>query len=723
MANGRGSPVNAPAGPAGADLAHRDATADDLLHTVLSVPGMHCAGCMGKVERAFGEVDGVVAARANLTARSVDVSHRTGVEAPDLVAALAMAGFEAQPRAAEREAPSAVKPLLAPLAVAAFACMNVMLLSVSVWSGADGTTRDLFHWLSAAIGVPAIVFAGRPFFSSAFGALKRGRTNMDVPISIGVTLATGLSLYETVTHGQEAWFDGTLMLLLFLLAGRVLDAMMRDRARAGVDALLRQAATGAMVIEADGATRWVEAGALLPGMLMRVASGERLAADGEVLRGESRFDQSLLTGESEPVAAGPGTTVHAGTLNVDAPVDVRVSAVGQDTALAEIARLMEAAGQSRSSYVRIADRASRLYAPAVHTLAALTFAGWMIAGAGLYKSLVIAIAVLIITCPCALGLAVPVAQVVAAGALMKRGILVKDGSALERLAAVNRALLDKTGTLTLGRPVPDEAALGALSVAEAEVALALASHSRHPLSLGLVQALSARGVRAAELDDVREEPGRGVTSLWNGTRVTLGRPQVAQGMATALTLGSGVIRVIPFADRLRPDAEAALQGLASLHVEASILSGDSLPAVVAVARATGLTAQAAASPSDKKDAIARLQEAGRNVLMVGDGLNDGPALAAANASIAPGSASDVGRQAADLVFTGDSLLALPRAVRAARATMRVVRQNFVLAIGYNVLAVPLAMAGVVTPLIAAVAMSTSSLIVVGNSLRLAGAAR
>lgn len=715
--------MNAPAGPAGADLAHRDATADDLLHTVLSVPGMHCAGCMGKVERAFGAVDGVVAARANLTARSVDVSHRVGVEAPDLVAALAMAGFEAQPRAAEREAPSAVKPLLAPLAVAAFACMNVMLLSVSVWSGADGTTRDLFHWLSAAIGVPAIVFAGRPFFSSAFGALKRGRTNMDVPISIGVTLATGLSLYETVTHGQEAWFDGTLMLLLFLLAGRVLDAMMRDRARAGVDALLRQAATGAMVIEADGATRWVEAGALLPGMLMRVASGERLAADGEVLRGESRFDQSLLTGESEPVAAWPGTAVHAGTLNVDAPVDVRVSAVGQDTALAEIARLMEAAGQSRSSYVRIADRASRLYAPAVHTLAALTFAGWMIAGAGLYKSLVIAIAVLIITCPCALGLAVPVAQVVAAGALMKRGILVKDGSALERLAAVDRALLDKTGTLTLGRPVPDEAALGALSVAEAEVALALASHSRHPLSLGLVQALSARGVRAAELDDVREEPGRGVTGLWNGTRVTLGRPPVAQGMATALTLGSGVIRVIPFADRLRPDAEAALLGLASLHVEASILSGDSLPAVAAVARATGLTAQAAASPSDKKDAIARLQEAGRNVLMVGDGLNDGPALAAANASIAPGSASDVGRQAADLVFTGDSLLALPRAVRAARATMRVVRQNFVLAIGYNVLAVPLAMAGVVTPLIAAVAMSTSSLIVVGNSLRLAGAAR
>lgn len=693
------------------------------LHTVLSVPGMHCAGCMGKVERSLAAVPGVATARTNLTARTVEVVHDDHVEAPALIAALADAGFEAQPRIDVEEAPSAVKPLLAPLAVAAFACMNVMLLSVSIWSGAEGTTREMFHWLSAAIGVPAIAYAGKPFFSSAFAALKRGRTNMDVPISIGVTLATGLSVYETVTGGLEAWFDGTLMLLLFLLAGRALDAMMRDRARAGVDALLRQAATGAVVVDADGATRWVPAAALVPGMVMRVAAGERLAADGIVTRGASRFDQSLLTGESAPVAASLGEPVHAGTLNVDAPVDVEVTAAGTDTALAEIARLMEAAGQSRSAYVRIADRASRLYAPAVHTLAALTFAGWMLAGAGLYHSLVIAIAVLIITCPCALGLAVPVAQVVAAGALMKRGILVKDGSAMERLAEVDRALLDKTGTLTLGRPVPDEAALDALSAEDASVALALASHSRHPLSLGLAQALAGRGVHAAELGDVVEEPGRGVSATWQGRRVSLGRPVAAEGMAAALDTGIGPARVIGFADRLRPDALEALGELQALGIECSMLSGDGIAAVAEVARQTGLTARASASPADKQQNIASLQGVGRKVLMVGDGLNDGPALAAANASIAPGSASDVGRQAADFVFTGDSLLALPRAVRASRRTMRVVRQNFMLAIGYNVLAVPLAMAGLVTPLIAAVAMSTSSLIVVANSLRLQGAAR
>lgn len=688
--------------------------------TVLVVPGMHCASCMGKVERALAALPGVQTARVNLTARQVNVLHDGALGVPDLVGALGAIGFPSQPRAEElAPPPSAAKPLLAPLAVAGFACMNVMLLSVSIWSGAEGSTRDLFHLLSAAIGIPAILYAGRVFFASAWGALRHGRTNMDVPISIGVILATGLSLYETLTHGAEAWFDGTLMLLLFLLAGRVLDAMMRDRARAGVDALLRQAAPGAMVV-AKGAVDWVPARDLLSGMVMRVASGERLAADGEILSGTSRFDRSLLTGESAPVSAAVGEAVHAGMLNMDAPVDVRVTAAGSDTTLAEIARAMEAAGQHRSAYVRIADRASRLYAPAVHTLAALSFAGWMIAGAGVYASLKIAIAVLIITCPCALGLAVPVAQVVAAGALMRRGVMVKDGSAMERMARIDRALLDKTGTLTLGRPTPDPQAMEALSRDAASVALALASHSRHPLSRALVEALAGRDVLAAELDQVEEVVGQGVRGLWQGRKVALRRPDgAAGGMASALDMEGQPVRLIAFADRLRPETEEALAWMRAMGVEPSILSGDAMEAVAQVARATHMTAQGHASPADKLAAIQRLQGAGHQVLMAGDGLNDGPALAAAHASIAPGTASDVGRQAADFVFLSDSLLAIPRALATSRATMRVVRQNFALAIGYNLLAVPLAMAGIVTPLIAAVAMSTSSLIVIGNSLRLA----
>jgi Cu2+-exporting ATPase len=692
--------------------------------SVLAVPGAHCAGCMSKIERRLAAVPGIASARVNLTSRMVTVVHDAAFDDRRIVDELEKIGFEAKRRPREVAKPfSAVKPLLGPLAVASFAGMNIMLLSVSIWSGAEGSTRDLFHWISALIALPAVAYAGQPFFKSAWGALKHGRTNMDVPISIGVTIACGLSVYETLRGGEHAWFDGALMLLAFLLAGRVLDAMMRDRARGAVDALLSQAAQGALVLRESGAPEWIAAEDLQPGMIMRVAAGERLAADGTIANGASRFDQSLLTGETVPVLAGLGEAVLAGTLNLDAPVDVEVSHAGRDTTLAEIARLMEASTQNRGRYVRIADRAARYYAPAVHTLAASAVIGWLIAGATVYQALVIGVAVLIITCPCALGLAVPVAQVVASGSLLRAGIMVKDGSAIERLATIDRALLDKTGTLTLGRPQPDAAALDAMDSDEASIALALASHSRHPISRALANELMRRGMIAAVLTDVEEEPGIGLTAKWQGQPVALRRPEGANTMGVALAIVGRPVRLIPFADRLRDDAVDALAQMKALGITCSILSGDNVDAVAQVARLTGLCGQAAASPVDKQEAIARLQGAGHKVLMAGDGLNDGPALAAADASMAPGNASDVGMQAADFVFVQDDLVAIPRAIRAARLTMRVVKQNFALAIGYNVLAVPLALAGMITPLMAAVAMSTSSLIVVANSLRLVKAAK
>ncbi|OCC24721.1 nitrogen fixation protein FixI [Croceicoccus estronivorus] len=703
-------------------LANRQG-ADDI-ETVLAVPGMHCAGCISKIERGLMDVSGIASARVNLSAKQVTIHHDPLLKSRDLVFAMERIGFESEPRKGNlARSPSAVKPLLAPLAVAAFASMNVMLLSVSVWSGADGTSRELFHWISALIAIPAIAYAGQPFFRSAWAALRHGRTNMDVPISLGVLIATALSFYEVVVGGKDAWFDGALMLLTFLLAGRVLDAMMRDKARTGVDALLSHAAQGAMVVGEDGALEWRKAEELSPGMTIRVAAGERLAADGIIVSGASRFDQSLLTGESAPVPGAAGQEVLTGTLNLDAPIDVRITAIGGDTTLAEIARLMEAAAQDRSKYVRIADRAARLYAPAVHTLAALTFAGWMLAGAGWYQSLVIAVAVLIITCPCALGLAVPVAQVVASGALMRAGIMVKDGSALERLSKIDRTLLDKTGSLTLGRPAPDPAILTLLPEDAKAVALALASHSRHPISKALADALTAMEIRAVSMENVEERPGQGVFASWRNIEVALRRPESANGVAVTLEITGHPTWLIPFADRLRPDAKEALSRLSKMGIETSILSGDHAASVSAIAQETGLAAQAEALPADKQQAIAQLQEEGHRVLMVGDGLNDGPAMALADASIAPGSASDVGLQASDFVFVQDSLIALPRAIHAARATMRVVRENFALAVIYNILAVPLAIAGFVTPMIAAIAMSASSLIVVGNSLRLARAAK
>jgi len=689
-----------------------------------AVPGMRCAGCIAKLESGIGSLPGVTAARVNFSAKQLAVSHDARLDEPALVEAIAQLGFEAQPIAANPLGIDAKehKELLRALGVAAFGSMNIMLLSVGIWAGAGGITRDLFHWLSGIIAVPVVAYSGRPFFRSALMALRYGRTNMDVPISIGVLLATGMSVYETMSGGGHAYFEGAVMLLFFLLAGRVLDAMMRDRARAGIASLLRQQAPGAMVLSPDGSTRWVKAADLAPGDRMLIAAGENLAADGIIEQGSTQCNLSLVSGESAPQDRAPGDTVLAGSINLAAPVTVRVTAAGPDTIIADIARLMDEAGQSRSLYVRVADRAARLYAPAVHLLAALAFAGWMIAGAGVHHSLTIAVAVLIITCPCALGLAVPVSQVVAAGALMKRGILVKDGSALERFASIDRALFDKTGTLTLGRLTPLN--LHDLDTDQKSVALALAQTSRHPISKALHKALGAQGITPAPVEEIGETQGVGVQGRWRGQLVTLSRIEgMSKGdAATRLRIGADHIDIV-FADVQRPRAAEALARLAAMGVPASIISGDRAEAVQAMAGRLGTNARAQAMPQDKIAAIKALQAAGHKVLMVGDGLNDGPALAAATASMAPGSATDAGQQAADAVFTGDSLDAVPVTLAAARRTMAVVRQNFVLAIGYNALAVPLALAGYVTPLLAAIAMSTSSILVVANALRLAGATK
>ncbi len=682
---------------------------------------MQCAGCIGKIERELPKVPGIIAARANFSAKRVAIQHDPALDETALTAALLAIGFEAQPVA---ENPLGIddaerKRLTRALGVAGFGMMNIMLLSVSIWSGADGPTRELFHWLSALIALPVIAYSGRPFFASAWMALSHRRTNMDVPISIGVILATCLSLYETITGGGDAYFDSAVMLLFFLLAGRVLDAVMRDRTRAGIGALLGRMGKSASVVGPDGSTRRVLAGELEPGMLVLVAAGEALAADGTVEDGASAIDNAMLTGESAPEPVTPGAVVHAGAINLSAPLRIRLTRVADDTAIAEIARLMDEAGQSRSTYVRIADRASRLYAPVVHSLALLAFVGWMIAGAGWHQSLTIAIAVLIITCPCAMGLAVPAAQVVASGALLRRGLLVKDGSALERLAECDIALFDKTGTLTLGEPRADIAALGAEA---RSVALGLAQASRHPLSRGLAAACLREGVTPAVIDDVREVSGTGLTGRWQGVDVALERPEgEGQALATRLRIGDKA-QTITFADPLRADAAATLAALNAEGIDASILSGDRCAPVDDVARTLGIFAQAEASPQTKLAVLESLKAQGRRPLMVGDGLNDGPALAAAHASIAPGTASDASQQAADAVFIGEKLMPVALAVRVARATMRIVRQNFGFSIAYNLLAVPLALTGLVTPLIAAIAMSVSSLVVVANSLRLAGAA-
>ena len=703
--------MNAPAIFDGSD-------ASDLSESRFVVPAMRCAACIAKIERGLLVLDGVETARVNLSAKSVAVRHSLTLDAEDLVRALGGIGFESQiaeaipPRSDDGE----IRMLLRALAVAGFGMMNIMLLSVSVWSGADGVIRELFHRISAFIALPVVAYAGRPFFVSAILALRHRRTNMDVPISIGVLLATGLSVYETAFGGGHAYFDSAVMLLFFLLTGRALDATMRNRTRDGIGALLSRMGKSARILSEDGSSRTITAGDIEPGMIMLVAAGEALAADGMIEIGRSSIDNSMLTGESTPQSAREGDMVHAGAVNLGEPIQVRVTAASSDTTIAGIARMMEEAGQSRSRYVRIADRASRLYAPAVHSLALLAFVGWMIAGAGWHQALVIAIAVLIITCPCALGLAVPAAQVVASGALARRGLLVKDGSALERLAEIDIALFDKTGTLTLGQPAPD---IDHLDQDQKAVALALAQASRHPLSQGLASALETEGIRPVSLSFLSEAAGRGISGKHGAVTVSLTRGTSGRALLVS-TLRTGDSEVeITFTDPVRGDAAETLVALRAIGVGSKIASGDRHSPVRALALDLGIEGQGDMRPESKLALLDELKSEGRRALMVGDGINDGPAMAAAHASIAPSTASDVSQQAADAVFLGKSLMPVAASIAVARRTMRIVRQNFGFAIGYNVFAVPLALAGLVTPLIAAITMSLSSLVVVGNSLRLA----
>jgi Cu2+-exporting ATPase len=700
-------------------------------HIDFLVPEMHCAACIGKIEDGLAGLPGVSRARANLTSHRVGIDFDPAAGDPDaMLAAIEHAGYTARPFDALAFDAANSDPvgsdLVRCLAVAGFAAGNIMLLSVSVWSGASDATRELFHWLSALIALPAIAYAGRPFFRSALRSVAGGALNMDVPITIGVLLAAAMSLYETATGGAHAYFDAAVSLLFFLLVGRFLDYRMRDVARSAAARLTSLSARSAPRLAADGSTALVPIADIMPGDTVRVAVGERLPVDGVVVAGASDVDKSMLTGEAEPEPLREGGLAYAGTLNLTGPLTIRVTARSRDTLLAEIVRLMEAAEETSGRYVRLADRISRHYAPFVHILALATVVGWLLVGAGWHMALTTAVAVLIITCPCALGLAVPAVQVVASGFLLGRGIMVKDGSALERLAEVDTVVFDKTGTLTDGEP--RLSLMPAVTPGERALAAALGSQSRHPLARALAAAAGPSGAVAPALDAVVEHPGDGMEGRLGDRIVRLGRRDFVGGAEDEAAPGESEIwlRVgdaaplrFGFQDRLRSDAAETVAALQARGLRVLLLSGDRPEAVRRAADAAGIAEwRAGCRPADKAEALAALAAEGHRVLMVGDGINDAPALAAAFVSMSPASAADISQAAADIVFTGRQLAPVTTARDVARLARRLIRQNFVLAIGYNLIAVPVAILGFATPLIAAIAMSTSSVLVTGNALKL-----
>ncbi|MEL6365984.1 MAG: heavy metal translocating P-type ATPase [Pseudomonadota bacterium] len=701
----------------------------DARELALKVTGARCAGCIGKIESAVGGVDGVETARLNLTTGRL-VARWTGdvVDPNTVVSAVAHAGYRAapfDPEAAARDDDAYGRLLLRCMGVAGFAAANVMLLSVSVWAAAGSdmgeATRALMHWASAAIVLPAAAYAGRPFFRSAFNALKAGSANMDVPISLAVFLACGLSVFETLRHGPEVYFDAAAMLLFFLLIGRWLDHRLRQRARSAATDLLALQTVAARRLETDDSVTSVSARDLLPGDRFVLHAGERAPVDGVVEAGAGDADLSLVTGETAPVSIRPGSTLHSGCVALTGPITVTATADAETSLVADLARLIESAEQGKSRYRQIADRAAGLYVPVVHSLAFATIAGWLLLGAGPREAIMNAVAVLIITCPCALGLAAPAVQIVASGRLFKTGVLVKTGDALERLASATAVVFDKTGTLTSGKPALLNA--GALTAEELNASAALARTSRHPLSRAIVDA-AGPGLAA---EDVEEASGGGLSGHIGDATVLLGSRAFVgvdgpdaedDSLETWVRIGGGDAKRLVFADAVRQDARAAVNDLRALGLRVLMLTGDRRAPAARVAAEIGLDEwRSEVSPQEKSGIIEALNAEGERVLMVGDGLNDAPALAGAAVSMTPGSAVDIAQTAADVVYQGDRLAPVARTIRAGRAAKARMLQNFAFAAFYNAVAAPLAMAGHVTPLIAALAMSGSSLVVTLNALR------
>lgn len=701
------------------------------------VGGIHCAGCVHKLESTLGRTPGVQKARVNLTTRRMVLQFDPALTTQaDVFATAESIGYTLQPydpallESADRKAEH---HLMLCMAVAGFASMNVMLLSVSLWAGwAEMTpiTKAFMQWFSALIVLPTVVYAGQPFFKSAWQALRHGRVNMDVPISLAILLTSTLSFVDMLIGRGETYFESAAMLLFFLLVGRYLDMRARGRNRSAAEHLLKLQSQTVRRIGKKGTVEDIPPTQLAVGDIILVARGQRIGADGIIIEGTSTLDLSLLTGESLPQPASVGVHVYAGTLNGEASLHIRVTAVGEATTLARLAKLVEEATQAKNRYTRLADRVARLYAPVVHTLSLSTFCAWFfILHADFHTSILVAAAVLIVTCPCALALAVPAVQVALVSKLLRHGVILKAPDALERLTHVKTIVFDKTGTLTTGKlALCNTAPKAALALAAG-----MAATSQHPLSKALARACPT----AKPLTETQEHPGQGLSVVHKGITYRLGNasfckvpahtplPPMPEG-ATILWLSSTETHAkpVPFvlSDALKPSALEALPALRRMGLTPYLLSGDAPATVAAVGAALALPEGhilGGQTPQQKHDFLRALSTAGTPALMCGDGINDAPSLAAAHVGLTFASATDIAQTSADLILQNEDLRLIPQLMVWAHQGHRAVLLNFGLSFAYNLITVPAAMMGYITPLWAAAAMSASSLMVVSNALRLA----
>ncbi|MFZ2620825.1 MAG: heavy metal translocating P-type ATPase [Alphaproteobacteria bacterium] len=706
--------------------------AEDATHHSMAfmVDGIHCAACMAKLEQALLATAGITTARLNLTTKRVKVVWQ-GTPAVMLkgITHAAKAGYiltPYNPETLENKAHAHEAWLLRCLAVAGFGSMNVMLLSVAMWGGAMPPHQlALMQWFSALITLPTIAYAGQPYFQAAAHALKNRRTSMEVPISIALILTTALSVFDTTQGHGETYFESAVMLLFFLLTGRYLEARVQGHSRNAAEHLMGlQHHHVAVLGKQDKIT--MQPSATVPlGALVLWRQGERLGVDGTIHhttpQGHSHIDTSLLTGESLPREVAMGDSVQAGMVNRGDTLTVKVTAVGQATVLAELARLTDNATSVKNNYTRLADRMARAYAPVVHSMALLTFILWQWLGLDWHESLLRAAAVLIVTCPCALALAIPTVHVAIIGRLLRQGVILKSGDALEKLAEVDTVVLDKTGTLTTGHLQW----LSGGTVAERTLAARMALASRHPVAQALVRAVPP----TSPLPHTKEIAGQGLQSTYKNHPIRLGSaafcgvknpPARAPHQAEVwLKIGANSPIRLLLQDTLRPHAAEAISQLQQLNLQVRVLSGDTPANVQALTSPLGIEgAEGHATPQRKQQVLAQLLANHRTVMMVGDGLNDAPSLALAPVGVSFGKATDLAKLSADIILQQESLLILPRIWHLAKVAKRGVFVNFGMSLAYNVVAIPLAVAGFITPLWAAVLMSASSIMVVANAARL-----
>ncbi|MFO1317772.1 MAG: heavy metal translocating P-type ATPase [Burkholderiales bacterium] len=711
----------------------------------LLLEGMTCGACVPLVESWVGRQPGVAAACVNYATRRALVAwdpHATDLAA--VLRAIAAVGYRAFPYdPARREALARAerRTLLTRMAVALLAMMQVMMFAVPVYLSDDGVApehRRLLEWGSFVLTLPALFYSAAPFFAGAWRDLAHRRLGMDVPVVLGLVAAFVASAWSTFGGAGPVYYDSVTMFIALLLVARYVELMARQKAGDAIESIARQRPDTAERLAgwpAGGEAATVAAAALVPGDVVLVRPGALVPADGEVLDGRSHVEEAMLTGESTPRPRAPGDLLWAGAVNRDNALVMRVAAAGEDTRLAAILRLAERAAATRPAIVKSADRIAAVFVAVLLALAAATAAFWWLHDPP--RAFAVTFAVLAVSCPCALALATPAALAAAAGALARRGVVLARSDALEALAGVTHVVLDKTGTLTEGRiRLTGCATAGDRPCADAiALAAAVEARSEHPLARALVAA--AGGSARIPVEHVRQASGKGVSARVAGVEVRVGSPAFVAALAGPMPpalaefagrradtlVGMGDARgwhaLFAFADTLRPGARGLVAQLAALRVRPLLLSGDRAESVAAVAQALGIAdARGALNPEDKRDAIAALQARGARVAMAGDGINDAPALAQAQVSIALGSGAPLAQWTADLVILSDRIELVAEALRTARRTFAVVRENLAWAIVYNVVAIPAAAFGFVTPLLAAAGMSASSLAVVGNALRL-----